>query len=73
MTFKMHVRGVQVKSQLRVTVLKRLSQFEELMRQLKLTYMELDEKLVKFNDHQNEHIIQKQHGRRYTVRTWLLH
>jgi hypothetical protein len=32
MKFKMYVRGVQVKSHLRVTVLKRMSQLEELMR-----------------------------------------
>lgn len=67
LSFEMYVRGVQVQNILRIKILKRMSQFSELWRQLKQSYEDLDSKMANFNDRQNELLVTHQKGRRYNV------
>lgn len=67
LSFHMYVRGVKIQNTLRIRLLKRMSQLSELLRQLKQTFLDIDENLKRFNDRQNELLVSCEKGRRFNV------
>jgi len=70
LSFAIFLRGVKVESNLRVTIVRRRSQLIELVREIKQKHADLlfeSGQLISFNDRQNELIVKKKFGRRYTA------